>query len=108
MLLGWCEVHPTCLLCLSDTNIDAFYLGREGEEALLITCSPVRGWVVHHFVATLIPLPTYLKCEAKELSDKQHEQAKKVNGNYPPSVHVLTTSRTWLLHIWRVIDCVPP
>ena len=43
MLLGWCEVHPTHLLFLSDNNIHAFYLGREGEEASIITHSPVRG-----------------------------------------------------------------
>ena len=43
MLLGWCEVCPTHLLFLSDTNIHAFYLGREGEEALIVTHSPVRG-----------------------------------------------------------------
>ena len=43
MLLGWCEVCPTHLLFLSDTNIYAFYLGREGEEALIVTCLPVRG-----------------------------------------------------------------
>ena len=43
MLLGWCEVHPTHLLFLLDTNIHAFYLGREGKEALIITRSPVRG-----------------------------------------------------------------
>ena len=43
MLLGWCEVCPTHLLFLSDTNIHAFYLGREGEEASIITHSPVRG-----------------------------------------------------------------
>ena len=43
MLLGWCEVCPTHLLFLSDTNIHAFYLGREGEEASIVTHSPVRG-----------------------------------------------------------------
>ena len=38
----------------------------------------------------------HLKCEA---TDKQCEQAKKVNGNYSLSVHALTASRTWLLHV---------
>ena len=40
LLLGWCEVCPTHLLFLSDTNIHALYLGREGEEASLLTCLP--------------------------------------------------------------------
>ena len=43
MLLGWCEVHPTHLPFLSDTNIPAFYVGRKGEEALLLTCLPGQG-----------------------------------------------------------------
>jgi hypothetical protein len=50
----------------------------------------------------------HLKCEANELSDKQCEQAKKVSGDYSLSVHVLTTSRTWLLHVRRVSNFVPP
>ena len=43
LLLGWCEVHPTRLLFLSDTNIHALYLGREGEEASLLTHSLGQG-----------------------------------------------------------------
>ena len=43
LLLGWCEVHRMRLLFLSDTNIHALYLGREGEEASLLTRSPGRG-----------------------------------------------------------------
>ena len=62
LLLGWCEVHPMCLLFLSDTNIHALYLGREGKEASLLTHSPGRPrptwWVLHHFAAKSIPLPT--------------------------------------------------
>ena len=43
LLLGWCEVRRMRLLFLSDTNIHALYLGREGEQASLLTRSPGRG-----------------------------------------------------------------
>ena len=83
MLLGWYEVHPTHLLFLSDTNIHAFYLGREGEEAsILLTRQSEANSIGYVSLCGKIDSIAHLKHEAKELSEKQHEQAKKVSGNY--------------------------
>ena len=76
--------------------------GLSGNPSRLL--SPTLGYVL---LCGQIDSIAHLKCEANELSDKQCEQAKKVSGDYSFFVHVLTTSRTWLLHTWRVSNFVP-
>ena len=74
----------------------------------LLTCQSEANPVGYMSLCGKIDSIAHLKCEAKELSDKQCEQAKKVSRNYSLSVNALITSRTWLLHVQRASDCMPP